>query len=77
MNKQETEKRVATYADMVAEQTKQAQLKLKLEKSISSHAYKLEKLRCKHDILRGLVFGNLLIGFGCALASLVKLFVAM
>ena len=73
MNKEQNLEKLQSYAAMVAEQTKQEKYKLKLEKSIASHSYKLEKLRTKDYILKCLATASVLLSFALCGATFLSL----
>ena len=68
-------KQMTEYANMIAEQTKQAKIKARMEKSIAGHTYKLEMLRHKHRIIEALTWTSLCFGFALCLGALIAPFV--
>ena len=70
-----TDHQMSDYGKMVLEQTKQAKIKARMEKSIAGHTYQLERLRFRHRIIEALTWTSLCFGFVLCLAALIVPFV--
>lgn len=62
--------RLKSYAEMCVEQTKQARIKARMEKSIASHQYQIAMLTHKHRMIEACTWSCLVGGFALCLALL-------